>query len=172
LELLQQNPALPDSKRAISEISEALAALSSPASTSHKRLFLLAEFQFLNKEYSDVLSTLRKIAARDRDVDYYNLLGMALAGAGRFPEARSALAQAIAMAPHRADLLFNMGSVYQRARDNETAIKLFRRAIAEGDSSADTEFALALGYFNFGSYADAINTCLHILKVNPSFDQA
>lgn len=172
LELLQQEPASPDSKRAISQMIEALTAISSTSPTGRKRLFLLAEFQFLHKEYSDALSTLSKIAAGDRDVDYYNVLGMALAGAGRFPEARSALSQAIGMAPHRADLLFNMGSVYQRARDNETAIKLFRRAIVEGDASAETEFALALGYFNFGSYEEAINICLHIVKVNPDFDQA
>jgi tetratricopeptide (TPR) repeat protein len=76
------------------------------------------------------------------------------------------------MAPHRADLLFNLGSVYQSAKDNNTAVALFKRAIAAGDTSPDTELALALGYFNFGNYDEAIKTCLHIVKQNPRFDQA
>lgn len=172
LQLLRQNQTLPDSKQAISETIEALTYLSDKTPVDEKKLFLLAEFQFLAKEYSRVLSTLNRISENHRDVDYYNLLGMTQAGAGRFPQARAALAKAIAMAPHRADLLFNMGSVYQSARDNRTAIKLFKRAIAEGDSSTETEFALALGYFNFGNYEEAISTCLEIAKVNPTFDQA
>lgn len=172
LDLLRQTPSSPDSKEIGTEAAQVLANLSGQTPVEQKRLFLLAEFHFLAKDYGSVISTLNQVRDNYRDVDYYNLLGMAQAGAGNFRDARAALSQAIALDPHRADLLFNMGSVYQRARDNETAIKLFKRAIVAGDASPDTEFALALGYFNFGSYEDAINACLHIVKGNPAFDQA
>lgn len=165
LDVLRQSPGSLDSKQVVAETIQVLASL--PDKT-----FLLGEFQFLAKDYKSAISTLNQVRDARRDIEYYNLLGMAQAGIGNFPEATAALSTAIAMDPHRADLLFNMGSVYQTARDNATAIQLFKRAIAAGDSSPDTEFALALGYFNFGSYEDAINTCLQIVKANPGFDSA
>jgi tetratricopeptide (TPR) repeat protein len=172
LDLLRQNPSSPDSKQVIPETAQVLASLPDKGPDEQKRTFLLAEFEFLAKDYTAAIASLNQVQEDHRDIEYYNLLGMSQAGIGNFQEARLALAKAISMDPRRADLLFNMGSVYQRARDNETAIKLFKRAIAAGDSSAETEFALALGYFNFGSYEDAIKICLHIINSSPAFDQA
>ncbi len=171
LDVLRNHATSADSRQVVAETTQALAMVPDKGPNEQKRTFLLAEFQFLARDYSGSIASLNELRDDHRDIEYYNLLGMSQAGLGNFREARLALSKAISMDPHRADLLFNMGSVYQRARDNETAIKLFKRAIAAGDASPDTEFALALGYYNFGGYEDAIKTCLHIVKEHPGFDQ-
>ena len=172
LDLLRQSPGSPNSKQGSPDSKQAIAETTQALASLPDKTLLLAEFQFLAKDYGSAVATLNQLHENQRDGDYYNLLGMSQAGLGDFEEARVALSKAIAINPHRADLLFNMGSIYQRAKENRTAIDLFKRAIAAGDTSPDTKFALALGYFNFGSYDDAINTCLQIVKANPGFDPA
>lgn len=173
LNSLKQNSSGRISKAGL--ISEALrvsARLHELGPPSDKTTFLLAQFQFLAKDYLHALESLKSIDESNRGVEFWNLQGMSSAGSNQFPEAVAALSKAIAMEPKRPDLLFNLGGVFQAAGDNESAIRLFKRAIASGDARAEAEFALALSYFNFGSYDDAIASCRSAIRSNPNFDQA
>ena len=61
-----------------------------------------------------------------------------------------------------------MGSVYQRARDNDNAIMIFNRAVAAGDTSPDTQVAIALSHFNQGNYAKAVEACQRAIALSGS----
>jgi tetratricopeptide (TPR) repeat protein len=134
---------------------------------------LAAEVAFLLNRPADVvriLEPLRNAAARDPD--YFNLLAASFAGLGDFVKATAAGNRALEIAPTRQDLILNVAGVYQKAVDNQTAIRILQTAVAKGAVSPEIYFALALSQFNFGSYSDAVDSCDRALALNPQFDRA
>jgi tetratricopeptide (TPR) repeat protein len=134
---------------------------------------LAAELAFLLNRFADVVRILEPLRpAAARDPDYFNLLAASFAGLGDFVKATAAGNRALEIAPGRQDLILNLASVYQKARDNETAIRVLQTAVSNGVVSPEIYFALALSQFNFGSYADAVGSCDRALAANPKFDRA
>ncbi len=145
--------------------------VANPKSVS--RALMAAEFAFLLNHFADavrILDPLRPLALRDPD--YFNLLGASYAGLGEFPKAIAAGNRALSIAPLRQDLILNLAGVYQKARDNQAAIRMLQNAVAKGAVSPEIYFALALSQFNFGSYSNAVGSCDRALKANPQFDRA
>ena len=134
---------------------------------------LAADLAFLLNRFSDavrILEPLRPSAARDPD--YFNLLSVSYAGLGDFAKAAAAGNRALGIAPMRQDLILNLAGVYQKARDNQTAVRLLQTAVSKGAASPEIYFALALSQFNFGSYPDTVASCDRALAANPQFDRA
>ncbi len=93
---------------------------------------------------------------------------MNLVRQGRLAQAVDQLKQASALAPHRADILTELGNLYQQLNDQHTALACYRRVV-----EADPHFVPArqnLGYllFNQGEPDEAIEHYEHALKQQPS----
>jgi tetratricopeptide (TPR) repeat protein len=134
---------------------------------------LAAELAFLLNRFADVVRILEPLRpAAARDPDYFNLLAASFAGTGDFAKATAAGNRALEIAPGRQDLILNLAGVYQKARDNETAIRVLQTAVLKGVVSPEIYFALALSQFNFGNYADAVVSCDLALAANSEFGRA
>jgi len=134
---------------------------------------LAAELAFLLNRFADVVRILQPLRnAAARDPGYFNLLAASFAGLGDFVKATAAGNRALEIAPTQQDLILNVAGVYQKAGDNQTAIRILQTAVAKGAISPEIYFALALSQFNFGSYSDAVGSCDRALALNPQFDRA
>jgi tetratricopeptide (TPR) repeat protein len=88
------------------------------------------------------------------------------------PDATAFARQAAKLAPKRQDIVLNLAAVYQKARNNPEAIQTLRQALANGMTSTELWFALALSEFNMGAFAEAIAGCDRALALNPHFERA
>jgi len=140
---------------------------------SFKTNYQLAEILFLDHKYGEAVEVLKTLAEKaGNNSEYFNLLGMCYAGLNQFPDARQAVVKAINLAPARADFLFNLAGIYQKAGDNESALKILKQALAHDQNSPQIHFALGLSYFNRGSYAAALENFHMALKIQPDFPEA
>ena len=134
--------------------------------------FQLAELYFLGRRYQDSLETLTRIGPQRADADYFNLAGMNYAAMGDLAVASRAVLKAIDMAPDRADLLVNLAGLYQRAKNNQDALRVLQKAVAMPSAQPQTFFALALTYYNLGNHSQAAENCARAIEANPDFDRA
>jgi tetratricopeptide (TPR) repeat protein len=156
-----------DSLRRARQVADAL-LLNAPS--SYERSYLLAEVLYLEREYLASETILRGLQAEGaNDPDYFNLLGMVYGGLNQLPKAAEAVIRAIQLAPDRADLIFNLAGLYQKAGDNQSAIKVLKQALAQGKSSPQIHFALGLSYFNLGNFSMAIESFQRAVKLDPDF---
>ena len=134
---------------------------------------LAAELAFLLNRFADVVGILEPLRlAAPRDPGYFNLLAASYAGLGDFVKAAADGNRALKIAPGRQDLILNLAGVYQKARDNQSAIRILQGAVSKGTDAPEVFFALALSQFNLGNYADAMGSCDRALAANPQFDGA
>src|SRR5205814_725026 len=97
------------------------------------------EILFLKKQYDEALQVLSAQAENGKDkAEYFNLLGMCHAELNQFPEAAQAVEKAIALEGGRSLYYFNLASIYQRAGDNQSAVKILERALARDPDSPDS----------------------------------
>ena len=140
---------------------------------SYPKGMALAEVLFLEKKYEESRSVLNKLqTAGKQDPDYFNLVGMVYGGLNQLPESAQAVIEAIRLAPTRSDLIFNLAGLYQKAGDNASAVKVLKRALAQGKVSPEIHFALGLSYFNLGNFSDAVASFERSVKLQPSFYRA
>jgi tetratricopeptide (TPR) repeat protein len=162
-----------ETQSAIQNAFETASALHVRNATSVSAGMLAAELAFLLNRFGDVVRILEPLrAAALRDPDYFNLLAASFAGVGDFAQATAAGKRALEIAPGRQDLILNLAGVYQKARNNQAAIRLLQTTVSKGVLSPEIYFALALSQFNFGSYSDAAVNCDRALAANPQFDRA
>ena len=141
--------------------------------SSYPKGMALAEVLFLEKKYEESRSVLSKLqTAGKQDPDYFNLVGMVYGGLNQLPESAQAVIEAIRLAPTRSDLIFNLAGLYQKAGDNASAVKVLKRALAQGKVSPEIHFALGLSYFNLGNFSDAVASFERSVKLQPSFYRA
>jgi tetratricopeptide (TPR) repeat protein len=172
LSRLKRTPAA-ENQSFIQSALETATALLSAKPKSVPLGMLAAELAFLLNRFSDAVRCLEPLRpAAVHDPDYFNLLAASLAGLGDFAKAAAAARRALEIAPRRQDLILNLAGVYQKARDNQTAIRLLQTAVSKGVVSPEIYFALALSQFNFGSYSDAVGSCDRALATNTEFDRA
>jgi tetratricopeptide (TPR) repeat protein len=133
-----------------------------------------AEFALLSGEYEDGLRALRPFSDSPRATpEVFGLMASLYAQLDRLDAAVQAGKRALQLAPGRPELLLTLAGIYQKARDNESAIRLLEAALAD-KTAATPELYLALGlsHFNFGSYAKAIANCDRALSLDAKFDRA
>lgn len=135
-------------------------------------LYAEAEALYLKGKYADVLPVLARVAAEDRNADYFNLAGMAYAGLGDLAVASRAMLKAIDLAPDRPDLLVNLAGLYQRARDNPSALRVLTKAVSLPGATPEAHFALALTHFNLGNFDRAVEACKVAVRRKEGFSQA
>jgi Flp pilus assembly protein TadD len=171
---LKQIPGLAEQRKdSLRQARRVVDALLSDAPGSYQKRYLLAEMLFLEKEYLEAQTTLRGLQAEGaNDPDYFNLLGMVYGGLNQLPQAAEAVIRAIQLAPDRADLIFNLAGLYQKAGDNQSAIKVLKQALGQGKASPQIHFALGLSYFNLGNFSGAIESFQQAVKLDPGFQRA
>jgi Flp pilus assembly protein TadD len=148
-------------------------ALYAQETSSYPKGMALAEVLFLEKKYEESRSVLNRLqTAGKQDPDYFNLVGMVYGSLNQLPEAAQAVIEAIRLAPTRPDLIFNLAGLYQKAGDNASAVKVLKRALAQGKVSPEIHFALGLSYFNMGNFSDAVASFERSVKLQPNFQRA
>jgi tetratricopeptide (TPR) repeat protein len=152
-----------------SRLAEQLHALDT---ADARTTFQLAELYFLERRFTESLQVLTKIGRQRADADYFNLAGMNYAAMGDLPVASRAVIKAIELAPDRPDLLVNLGGLYQRARNNQAALAVLKKAVAMPAAQPQAFFALALTYYNLGNYPSAVENCSRATERNPAFAMA
>jgi predicted Zn-dependent protease len=95
---------------------------------SFKVNYLPAEVHFLSNQYNEALRALKPLAEEGQGkAEYFNLLGMSYAGFNQLQDASTTVAKAIELDPKRPDFYFNLASIYQKAGDSQTAIRISRQ---------------------------------------------
>ncbi|MFH1000540.1 MAG: tetratricopeptide repeat protein, partial [Bacteroidota bacterium] len=105
--------------------------------------------------------------------EVYNNLANLLISLNRDSEAIEYLQQALALRRHFGKALFNMGRIYLKQKNVDTAIEFFKKSCMAGDF--DNEFG-----FNFygltclmaGRYDESINAYKKTLSLNPKNNEA
>jgi tetratricopeptide (TPR) repeat protein len=152
---------------------EILGSLKKQTPDSIQTRSLLAEVLFLEKDYEGAVQLLKDMGQEgESKPEYWNLLGMSYAGLNQFPEAFQAVIKAVDLAPQRIDLYFNLASIYQKAGDSKSAIKVLDRVIAEKETSPEVFFSLGLSYFNLGNYSTAQASFEKAVEARPDFAEA
>ena len=152
---------------------QVLEALFSQEPHSYQKGIALAEVLYLEKKYGESRSLLGKLELQgQRDPDFFNLLGMVYGGLNQLPDAAQAVIEAIRLAPSRSDLIFNLAGLYQKASDNASAVKVLKRALAQGKVSPEIHFALGLSYFNMGNFSLAAEGFQKAVNLQPKFYRA
>ena len=105
---------------------------------------------------------------RPRSHSIHATLGAALAQAGRLPEAREMLENAVAIAPDRGDYHAELARVLARLGENELAEAHYSRAIEIEPESELTELYLVEFYLSLGRTADAKATLDSVAERFPS----
>ncbi len=134
---------------------------------------LYAETLYLLHQYShaiQILEPLRDDAAYD--ANYSNLLAMSYAGLGDYQAAVWNLKEALKLDRQRPDLLFNLGTVYQKAGQNAAALQIFERLADLEPDSAPIFFALAVSRFNAGEFSLAAADLEELLEIAPQLQEA
>jgi tetratricopeptide (TPR) repeat protein len=168
-----RSTARPETRSTLAKAAETAHALHSSERRSLQTGMLAAEFDLLSDRPREALEILTPLeAAGKNNPDYYKLLGLAAARLDRLPSAIRAHQEALRLSPGRQDLLLNLAAVYQKSRDNESAIRLLESALARNAASPQIYFALALSQFNFGSFEEAERNCARALSADPRFDRA
>lgn len=161
------------------ETRSVIASSSETANSLHQRGrslatgMLAAEFKLLADRPAEALEILLPLepAAR-RNPDYYKLVGLAHTRLSHLPAAIRAGRHALLLAPGRQDLLLNMAAIYQKSRDNPSAIHLLQNAVKAGIVSPEIYFALALSQYNSGSLEETVRNCDRALALDSKFDRA
>ncbi len=152
---------------------QVLEALFSQEPRSYRKGIVLAEMLYLEKKYVESGLLLKKLELQGKqDPDFFNLLGMVYGGLNQLPEAAQAVIEAIRLAPSRSDLIFNLAGLYQKAGDNASAVKVLKRALAQGKVSPEIHFALGLSYFNMGNFSLAVESFKKAVNLQPNFYRA
>ncbi len=174
LNLLKQVPGLAEQqKQSLTRVRQIASAQLTSDRVSYQNRVLLAELLYLEKEYSLCRDLLSELAADGaKDPDYFNLLGMVHGGLNQLPQAAQSVIRGIQLAPQRADLIFNLAGLYQKAGDNSSAVKVLKEALSQGKVSPQIHFAMGLSYFNMGKFSDAIESFQNSIKLDPDFQRA
>lgn len=152
---------------------EILGSLKKQTSDSIQTTHLLAEVLFLEKDYGGAVQLLKDLGKDEQSKpEYWNLLGMSYAGLNQFPEASQAVIKAVNLAPQMTDLYFNLASIYQKAGDSKSAIRVLDRVTAEKERSPEISFSLGLSYFNLANYATALASFEKAVEARPDFAEA
>jgi tetratricopeptide (TPR) repeat protein len=135
--------------------------------------YTLAEVLFLKKSYNQAVHVLNEQAADGKHTpEYFNLLGLCYAALDQFRQGARAIEKAIELDGAQSRYYFNLAGVYQKAGDNQAAVKILQRALARDPDSAETYFALGLSQFNLGYYSGALGNFSKALRMQPGFAQA
>lgn len=171
---LRQNPQNRiNSEPIIRQAGIAAFAVHARDTASYRPAFIAAQLLFLASQHQKAISVLGSVAgSAETNPEYFNLLGMCYAGLNDLPKGSQAVIKAINLAPDRADFLFNLAGIYQKARDNEAAINVLNRAVAKDPASPEIHFALALSSFNLGNFTDSVGSCRKAVRLDPMFDKA
>jgi tetratricopeptide (TPR) repeat protein len=174
VEVLKQVPGMAEQRKSLlTRVREQVGAQLPENQASYEHRYLLAEILYLEKEYIQCRDRLSELgSAGARDPNYFNLLGMAYGGLNQLPQAAQAVIKGIQLAPKRADLVFNLAGLYQKAGDNASAIKVLKEALAQGKVSPQIHFAMGLSYFNMGNFSAAIESFQSSIKLDPGFQRA
>jgi tetratricopeptide (TPR) repeat protein len=152
---------------------EIVTAMNSKGPRSFAADFLLAEILFLESKPADALQVLLPLKPQSQgNPDYFSLLGICYIRTARLEEARQALTEAIALAPNRADLYFQLAGLYQAARNNPAAIEILEKALSKGIRSPEVYFALGLSHFNLGNFTPAMESFERAVDLKPDFNKA
>lgn len=172
--VLKKVPGLAEQqKRSLTRVRQIASAQLARDRVSYENRYLLAEACYLEKEYTLCRDLLIELAAEgSKDPDYFNLLGMVRGGLNQLPEAAQSVIRGIRLAPQRADLIFNLAGLYQKAGDNSSAVKVLKEALNQGKVSPQIHFALGLSYFNMGNFSNAIESFQNSIKLDPNFQRA
>lgn len=114
----------------------------------------------------------RAVALRRDFVDAYKLLAEVRRRQGRYTDAASVLAAAIALAPQDAELHAARGYVFFLNNDLENAKSSYRQALLLNPRDAETRVNLGLAFFQEGDYASAETEFKSAVGIDPSLDDA
>jgi len=163
----------PETRDALRQARECALELHSRRPDAQRPALTAAQFSLLLGEYEAGLKVLEPYSRNGRgNADVFGSLATLYARLDRNTEALAAGKRALQIAPSRQDLVLTLAGVYQKNRDNTSAIQLLERAVAGGNGTAELYFALALSQFNFGRLPEAIANCDRALERNAQFDRA
>ncbi len=106
------------------------------------------------------------------DHEYLYLLGIIRAQQKRFDDAINHLKQAVKQLPDRADIAYNLGTIYQANGDLHHAVEQWERAVDIDPQQSNALYNLALGLDQLGRTQESEKTYETLISVSPDHVEA
>lgn len=117
----------------------------------------LATRQIQNGDFQSAAKLLRQeLRQYPKDIELWNLLGIAETELKQLESAKSAFERGLALAPNSVSLNENIGFLFFRQGDYESAKKYLRRAVELGSPKPGVLFSLAAARLRTGEHAEAL----------------
>ncbi len=129
------------------------------------------EVLFHAKRFPELESQARRLVAQYPDAGMvWKILGTALGMQGK--DAQPALSTAARLMPHDPDVHINLGNVYKKTGQYESAVSSYQRALAIQPRDADAHNNLGIALKARGQYDAAIAAYLQAIEINPNLAEA
>ncbi len=137
-----------------------------------KQVFLrTASWYLAGGRPRDAAEFARSGLERGESAELYDVLGKALAGSGDTAGAEEAMRTAIRMRPFDEDLRYNLGYLFLRAGEFETAAAAFMEGRKVFDKSPRLELGIGVARFAERRFGEAVEQFLRVSRLAPGLEQ-